>query len=220
MVINNYNSNSTGTTDKFVSSVITGTSAFDSLYVSFDYAYDAGNSSSLSDTLELQVTTDCGKTFTTVWENYGTGLQTTTGYSPGFIPNTNDWKNVSLNLFSYVGTNDFQAYFVFKGNKQNNLYIDNINLYGITVPVRLKQQGYLIYPNPFHQQFIIRNYQVPVTLQSAHIYNSMGQLIWSKEYNGKAYTLMNVDFSGPPPGVYILKLQYTDKTVVQKIVKQ
>ena len=220
MVINNYNETSTGTTDKFVSSVISETSSFDSLFISFDYAYNAGNSSSLSDTLELQVTTDCGKTFTTIWNNYGTGLQTKTGYSPGFIPTANDWENVKLNLFNYVAKNDFQVYFVFNGNQQNNLYIDNINLYGITVPARLKAQGYLIYPNPFHQQFIIRNYEVPVTLESAHIYNSIGQLMWSKEYNGQAYTLMNVDFGNAPPGVYILKLQYTDKTVVQKIVKQ
>ncbi|MGN6604009.1 MAG: choice-of-anchor J domain-containing protein [Ginsengibacter sp.] len=220
MYINNYKSLFTGTTDKFVSSVITGTATYDSIYVSFDYAYNAGNSSSLSDTLELQVTTDCGQTFKTVWEKSGTDLQTVTGYSPDFVPLSNAWKNISLNLFDVVGKNDFQVYFVFKGNKQNNVYIDNINLYGITVPARLKQQGYLIYPNPFHQQFIIRNYEVPVTLQSAHIYNSLGQLVWTKEYNGKAYTLMNVDFSGPPPGVYILKLQYTDKTVVQKIVKQ
>jgi hypothetical protein len=220
MVINNYNSNASGTTDKFVSSVITGTSGFDSIYVSFDYAYAAGNSSSLSDTLELQITTDCGQTFTTVWEKAGTDLQTITGYVPAFVPNPNAWENVSINLLNFVGSSNFQLYFVFKGNKQNNLYIDNINLYGITVPARLKQQGYLIYPNPFHQQFIIRNYEVPVTLQSAHIYNSVGQLVWSKDYYGKAYTLMNVDFSAPPPGVYILKLQYTDKTIVQKIVKQ
>lgn len=220
MVINNFNSNSTGTTDKFVSSVITSTSAFDSIYVSFDYAYAAGNSSSLSDTLELQITKDCGQTFTTVWKESGTDLQTTTGYLPAFVPYANAWRNVSLNLFGYVGSSNFQLYFVFKGNKQNNLYIDNINLYGITVPARLKQQGYLIYPNPFHQQFIIRNYRVPVNLQSAQVYNSIGQMIWSQQYNGKAYTLMPVEFTGPPPGVYILKLQYTDKTVVQKIVKQ
>lgn len=220
MVINNFNSNSTGTTDKFVSSVITSTSAFDSIYVSFDYAYAAGNSSSLSDTLELQITKDCGQTFTTVWKESGTDLQTTTGYLPAFVPHADAWRNVSLNLFGYVGSSNFQLYFVFKGNKQNNLYIDNINLYGIIVPARLKQQGYLIYPNPFHQQFIIRNYRVPVNLQSAQVYNSIGQMIWSQQYNGKAYTLMPVEFTGPPPGVYILKLHYTDKTVVQKIVKQ
>jgi hypothetical protein len=220
MFINNYHSNSTGTTDKFVSSLITGTSAFDSIYVSFDYAYSAGNSSSLSDTLELLVTTDCGQTFTTVWKNYGTDLQTVTGYQPDFVPANSGWENIKLNLFNDVGHNNFQLYFVFKGNRQNNLYIDNINLFGITVPERLKKQGYLIYPNPFHDQFIIRNYEVPVTLQSARIYNSIGKLVWAQDYYGKAYTEMNVNFDSPPPGVYILKLFYTDKTVVQKIVKQ
>jgi hypothetical protein len=220
MVIKNFNYSSTGTTDKFVSSVITGTANFDTLFVSFDYAYALGNSTNLSDTLELQVTTDCGQTFTTVWKNWGNGLQTTTDQSSGgFVPTVNDWKNVTLNLFKQVGTNDFQLYFVDKGNRQNNLYIDNINLYGITVPEKLKQQGYLIYPNPFHQQFFIRNYEVPVTLQSAHIYNSIGQLVWSKSYNGNAYTQMPVDLANVQPGVYIVKLQYSDKSVVQKIVK-
>jgi hypothetical protein len=125
-----------------------------------------------------------------------------------------------LNLFNYVGTNEFQVYFVAKSNKQNNLYVDNVNIYGVIVPPLLKQQGYLIYPNPFSQQFIIRNYQVPTTLQSAHIYNSMGQLIWSKSYNGNAYTEMQVDFGSAPAGIYILKLQYSDKTVVERIIKQ
>jgi hypothetical protein len=61
---------------------------------------------------------------------------------------------------------------------------------------------------------------VPVTLQAAHIYNSVGQLIWSKTYNGNAYTQMPVDLSGAAPGVYMIKLQYTHRTVVQKIVKE
>jgi hypothetical protein len=219
--IRNFISNSTGTIDKFVSPIISGTSNFDSLFVSFDYAYATGNSGTSADTLELQITTDCGQTFTTVWKNWGTMLETTSNRSSGeFVPNSNQWKNVNLNLFNYVGSNDFQIYFINKGNKQNNLYIDNINVYGITVPALLKEQGYLIYPNPFSQQFFIRNYQVPVNLQSAHIYNSFGQLIWKKEYNGNAYTQMPVDLSGAPPGVYIVKLQYTDKSVVQKIVKE
>ena len=221
MVVRNYNSTSTGTTNNFVSSVITGTSAFDSIFVSFDYAYAAGISANLADTFELLATTDCGQTFTTVWKNWGTGLQTTSNNSAGgFIPASSDWKNISLNLFQFVGTNDFQLYFVDKGNQQNNLYIDNINIYGITVPARLKQQGYLFYPNPFTSRFYIRNYQVPVNLQKAQIFNSVGQMIWSQSYNGNAYTLMPVDLKGAPPGVYIVKLTYTNKTVTQKIVKE
>ena len=221
MVIRSFNASSTGTTNKFVSSIISGTATVDSMFVSFDYAYAARTTSGPQDTLELQVTTDCGQTFTTVWKNWGTGLQTTQNISSSaFIPTANDWKNISINLFPYVGTKDFQIYFVDKGNKQNNLYIDNINLYGISVPQLLKEQGYLFYPNPFHNQFFIRNYEVPVTLQAAHIYNSVGQLIWSKTYNGNAYTQMPVDLSGAAPGVYMIKLQYTHRTVVQKIVKE
>ncbi|MGN6541547.1 MAG: T9SS type A sorting domain-containing protein [Ginsengibacter sp.] len=45
-------------------------------------------------------------------------------------------------------------------------------------------------------------------------------MIWSKTYNGNAYTQMPVDLSGASPGVYIIKLQYTHRTVVQKIVKE
>lgn len=220
MVIKNFNNTSTGTTDNFISSIISGTSTFDTVFVSFDYAYATSNSPALADTLELQVTTDCGQTFTTVWKDWGTDLQTTPNPAAAFVPNSTDWKNVNVNLYNYVGTNDFQIYFVDKGNKQNNLYVDNIKIYGITVPARLKKQGYLIYPNPFRQQFFIRNYEVPVNLKSARVYNTTGQLIWEKEYNGDAYTQMPVNLEGAPPGVYFVKLQYTDKSVIQKIVKE
>lgn len=221
MVIPNFNSPFAETTDRLVSPLISGTSAFDSMYVSFDYAYAIGASSGLSDTLELQLTTDCGQTITTIWKNWGAGLQTTSGTTGNrFVPTANDWRNVKLNLFNYAGTNEFQLYFNAKGNKQNNLYIDNINIYGVVLPPLLKEQGYLIYPNPFQQQFMIRNYHVPTNLQGARIYNSMGQLIWSKAYNGSAYTEMPVDLGNVPAGIYILKLQYTDKTVVQRIVKE
>jgi hypothetical protein len=221
MVIKNFDYTSTGTIDKFVSPLVSGTSAYDSIFISFDYAYATAASTNLSDTLEIQVTTDCGQTFTTIWKNWGAGLQTVASSSgTRFVPNANEWENVKLNLFNYVGTGEFQLYFVAKSNKQNNLYIDNINIYGVAVPPLLKQQGYLIYPNPFRQQFIIRNYQVPTTLQSAHIYNSMGQLVWSKAYNGNAYTEMPVDLGNAPAGIYILKLQYTDKAIVERIVKE
>ena len=221
MVIRNYDYAFTGTIDKFISSLVSGTAAYDSMYVSFDYAYAKGSSSTLADTLELQVTIDCGQTFTTVWKNWGSGLQTSSGRGGGsFVPGTDDWANINLNLFKYVNTQNFQMYFVAKGNRQNNLYIDNINIYGINVPARLKAQGYLIYPNPFRQQFIIRNYEVPVNLESARVYNTMGQMVWSQQFNGNAATEIPVDMSNAPAGVYYVKLFYTDKSIVQKIVKQ
>lgn len=223
MVIRNYNYTA-GTIDKFVSSIVTGNPAYDSLFVSFDYAYATGTTAVLPDTLELQVTTDCNQSFTTAWKKWGTDLQTIANpnNSTGarFTPHSTDWAHAKIYLSPLVGNNDFQVNFVSKGNMQNNLYIDNIHIYGKTVPALLKQQGYLFYPSPFNQQFIIRNYEVPTTLQSAAIYNSAGQLVWLKNYKGNAYTEMPVDLGSLAPGVYIVKLQYTNKTIVDRIVKQ
>ena len=98
--------------------------------------------------------------------------------------------------------------------------IDNINIYTKILPKRLKDQGYLIYPNPFISSFTIRNYRVPTTLQSVGIYNSVGQLVWAKDLNGSGYTEMTVDLGKLPGGVYIVKLKYLEKTVVERIVKQ
>lgn len=229
MFIRNRDYPVSNTTDKFVSPVVTYDAAVDSFFVSFDYAYAQGasypGSTSLPlDTLELQITQDCGQTFTTIWKKWGGDLQTvgdpnfpnTTVFTPN---SSNQWKNINLYLNPIIGKKNFQVYFVAKSNQQNDLYIDNINIYTKTLPQRLKDQGYLIYPSPFTNSFIIRNYEVPTTLQRAAVYNSVGQLVWSRELNGNGITEINVDFSKFPSGVYVVKLMYTEKTVLERIVK-
>jgi Secretion system C-terminal sorting domain len=59
--------------------------------------------------------------------------------------------------------------------------------------------------------------RVLTTLQSVGIYNSVGQLVWRKDLNGTGNTEMTVDLGNLAAGVYIVKLQYTEKTVVERI---
>jgi len=229
MVIRNFDYAATNTYDAFFSPVVKFDASVDSFFVSYDYAYlqrasFPGSSGLPMDTLELQITQDCGQTFTTIWKKWGADLQTfgdaNSATGTAFTPNNTQWKNINIYLNPFIGTKDFQVYFVAKSNHQNNLYIDNVNVYTKTLPERLKSQGYLIYPSPFRNSFIIRNYQVPITLQSISIYNATGQLIWTKNLNGTGYTEMPVDFSNEAAGIYIIKLKYTDKTVIERIVKQ
>lgn len=229
MVIRNFDYPTSNTVDNFFSPVIKYDNKVDSFFVSFDYSYAPGlsfpGSTTLPlDTLEIQLTQDCGQTFKTIWKKWGAGLQTVNDPNASgtrFTPNdANQWRNINIYLNPIIGTSNFQVYFVAKSNRQNNLYIDNINIYTKTLPQRLKNQGYLIYPSPFTNSFIIRNYRVPTTLQKIGIYNSVGQLVWAKDLNGKGNTEMAVDFSRFPGGVYIVKLMYTEKTVVERIVKQ
>lgn len=230
MVLRNYDYTTSNTTDKFVSPVVTFDPKVDSFFVSFDYACAQGaqypGSTVLPlDTLEVQITQDCGQTFTTIWKKWGEDLQTINdpNFSTAnpFMPtNNNQWRNVNIYLSPIIGNKNFQVYFVGKSNQQNNLYLDNINIYTKTLPQRLKNQGYLIYPSPFSSSFIIRNYEVPTTLQKVAIYNSVGQLVWIKDLNGRGNTEITVNLSSLAAGIYIVKLMYDEKTVVERIVKQ
>ena len=227
MVIRNFDYPVANTVDKFISPIVQFAPTVDSVSVSFDYAYGVGDrfpGSSLFpvDTLEIQLTKDCGKTFTTIWKKWGAQLQSFTGShdsSIAFVPAENMWQNVKLYLTPFISNQNFQLYFVAKSNRQNNLYIDNINIYTVTLPARLKNQGYLLYPNPFTSTLLIQHYQPPVNLKNISIYNSVGQLIFQKKYSGNANSQIFLNLSYLARGIYIVKLNYTDQTIVQRVVK-
>lgn len=232
MVVNNFNNPAAAGTTTFFSPVVINKATIDSFYVSFDYAYSPGfqypgATAFPLDTLELQVTTDCGKTFTTIYKKWGQELSTlpdptginnsnNVGYTP---QQQTEWRNVRLYLTPTVGASNFQVYFVSKGNKQNNLYVDNINISSKTLPAKLKNQGYVLYPVPFTTSFKIHHYIAPVDLQTVGVYNSVGQLVWKKDLNGMGNTEEFVDLSNMAPGVYEVKLTYSNKTIVERIVK-
>lgn len=221
MVIRNFDQVTTNTNDKFISPIISGISTYDSLIVSFDLAYALGTAAINGDidTLELQVTKDCGQTFSTVYKKWGAELQTSTS-SGRFTPTATDWKNIKVYLTPYIKTPSFQLSFVAKSNKQNNLYIDNINVYGVILPQKLKDQGYLIYPNPFLNTFSIQHFYPPINLLKIILFNSLGQKVWQNYPDPRlSNSLITVDVPNLSPGVYIINLIYKDKVIVEKIVK-
>jgi hypothetical protein len=229
MMINNFNYPYSNTKDMFVSSVVSNSTTIDSMFISFDYAYKQGfqypGSTVLPlDTLEVLVTTDCGVTYQSAWKKWGYELQTVIDPSfsdtVAFVPSSgSQWKNANVYLTPLVGNNNYQAYLVAKSNKQNNLWIDNINIYSKTLPQLLKNQGYLIYPNPFNSSFLIHHLVAPVDLQDVQVFNAAGQLVWEQGYNGDASGQITVDMRKMAKGVYALKMVYSNRTVVEKLVK-
>lgn len=226
MVIKNFSYLNENTEDVLITPRVPIVNA-DSVIVSFDYAYARGVNDPESDvlpldTLEISVSKDCGLTSTVVWKKWGEELQTVNNL-PGnieFVPNENQWKNIRLNLSGIVGSNDqVEVFFIAKSNKQNNLYIDNINIFSKTLPQKLKDQGYLIYPNPFRNSFLIHHYNAPAKLQNVQVFNSVGALLWDKRYAGNAGTEIQVNLDKLPNGVYLVKLIYSDKIVVERVVK-
>jgi PKD repeat protein len=93
----------------------------------FDVSY-APYSAAYSDSLVVEVSTDCGASFTRVYEKGGAGLATTSNSQSQFIPGgSSDWRTDSVVLSTTSG--DFVQFRIKGiGGYGNNLYIDNIRV--------------------------------------------------------------------------------------------
>lgn len=229
MVVRNFDYNMEGRADNLISPIVSGNAGFDSVFVTLKYAYAPGadfpgQPGAPQDTFEIRVTTNCGQVFSTLFKQSGSQLVTVSDPAGkkdnAFVPEKSDWDSLKFYLTPIVGASDFQVFITSKGNNRNNLWVDDVRIYGVTVPPLLKEQGYLIYPSPFRDQFIIRNLTPPSGMKSINIYNSMGQMVWRQQFNGDADKMVYVNSSAWSPGLYTVRIEYTNRVVTVPVVKQ
>ena len=80
----------------------------------------------------IYVSDDCGNTWTNVWEKAGLNLVTTSPSYNGFSwtpSNNSDWDSEVIDLSSYTNQDDFAIKFRNVNQYENNLFLDNINLW-------------------------------------------------------------------------------------------
>jgi hypothetical protein len=202
-------------------------SGADSVFLKFDLAaatYSFPGSTAIAlDTLEVLATTDCGKTFTSIYKKWGFELQTLGNPNAQtlleFYPNVAQWRTDSINVTRLLGTAN-RVRFAFKNttNFENNIFVDNVNFRTKVLPDRLKENGFLINPSPFRTSFAIQSYNV-TDLKGFAVYNSVGQLIKSQNFSSRPDNFITVDMQSHHAGVYVVKLFYSNRTVAQKVVK-
>ena len=209
--VNNYNYGVTGRIDDLYTPRVTY-SGIDSVAISFDLAAASASGGSPTDTLQVLVTKDCGNTFTSVYKKWGTDLQTVPNAVVGeFIPTSeSQWRTETVDLTTVAPTGPTQIVFRNTNNNRNNIFIDNVNLKTRILPARLKRENVIVLPNPFRKEFTVWHFQPPLDLRYISVYNSTGQLVWSKEFHGNAMKQENIDLSVRSAGVYIVRLGYVD----------
>ena len=196
-------------------------SNIDSIFLTFNLSHVTrtlpGTTGSRLDTLTILLSKDCGNTFTTIYKKWGEDLQTVNDPNfqstmLDFKPLPNQWRKDSLNLGKWLSATEplFQVMFRFSGNIENNFYLDDVNIRSQVLPQKLKNDGYLVLPNPFRSTFNIWHYQVPTSLRYVNVYNSAGQLVWSRAYPAGSEKLITVDLSSKAAGMYIVNIGYDD----------
>lgn len=135
------------------------TAAASDVYFDFDYAYRQKLAAD-NDKLDIQVSGDCGATWSSVWTKAGTALATLYPDSVGYsvIPHADSvWKHGSVNLAAYKNQN-MVIRIVATSNPSRELWgrdiwMDNFRLSNTTgVVAVVGGNGLSIYPNPAGQQ--------------------------------------------------------------------
>lgn len=117
-----------------------------SAQLTFEYAYRRYNTSS-SDSLIVYLSTDCGVTFPhrlLAKGEDGTGsFATQTTSTTAFTAGVGDWCTGTIgadcdtvDLLAFIGSNNVVIKFEGYNNYGNNLFLDNINISGTTVPLK------------------------------------------------------------------------------------
>lgn len=91
----------------------------------FDYAY-ARYGAGYSDGLKVEISTDCGTNWNTLWEAYGLDLATVSDQSNWWEPTCEDWGQLYISLSEYANQ-VVNIRFVAINGYGNSLFIDNVN---------------------------------------------------------------------------------------------
>ncbi len=126
-----------------------------SVQMTFQVAYrmlsDPTLTPNWSDSLRVDVSTDCGATWTNLYFKYSTALTTITPpfSTTAFVPGPNDWRLETLNLTPYAGNNNLLLRLKASSDYENNMYVDDINITGtIGIETIGLKNTMTVYPNP------------------------------------------------------------------------
>jgi len=186
----------------------------------FDVSHRNYNATYLEQ-LIVEVSTDCGANWSTVYDKAGTVLATNGASTSAFTPTTAaQWRTETVTLGSLSGNQDVLIAFKLVNGYGNNLYLDNINV--VSNPIGIKQNevftSVTIYPNPASEMTNIAvnsNISEDVTIS---IYNTIGQLISTQKakfvQGENKIELNTADFAN---GIYNIEFQSKSGKLVQKL---
>ena len=140
MVFDNYNFDDSGNSDEMRLPKL-NFSAYSAAQMTFHVAYApfVQNGQTFADGLQVIVSTDCGTTWSTIYDKAGTtvaagNLPTVAAITTQFTPTAAQWRQETVDLTSYVGQANVIIAFKNMAAYGNRLFIDNINLTGTAVP--------------------------------------------------------------------------------------
>ena len=196
----------------------------DSVFLSFHVAAAAyvplQTPAHIFDSLKISVSSDCGKTFKTIYRKAGASLVTrAVPVEEDFIPLPSEWRKDSVSLHEFIGKTQLLVSFEAVNAFGNNIYLDDVQLYSKEMNATLKEKGFLVSPNPVSSILNIKMLPQADPLLSIQIFSLTGQKI--KEIHPRSAELSwEIDVSDLPAGLYVVRAVFRGKSVTEKVIKK
>lgn len=191
--------------------------------VSFWFAHKLYSSSYPDDQLQVDVSTDCGTTWTTLWSQTGTALTngsalyTTSAYT---APVATEWVQRTVSLAAYNYTPSLLLRIRGISGYSNNLFLDDINITG-TIVTGVEDQtieNVTLAPNPTTG---LVNISMPSVLSGdllISIMDQTGRIL--HQISGPATPEATIDLSNHADGMYLIRIQNGDYQKVHRVMLQ
>jgi hypothetical protein len=199
-----YTSGSTG--DLFIAPVNLSNVAEPGL--SFDVAYRGYSAASPeNDKLQVFVSSNCGTTWTSVYDKQGTNLSTGATQTAAFTPSSAaDWRRETVSLAAVAGQSEVFVKFVGTSNYGNNIYIDNINISSVANVEESQMSNISVFPNPATESVNVMFEAIGSEFQ-VNLMDITGRLMNSQVLSGVSGTqTVTFPVSNLAKGSYIVKI--------------
>lgn len=221
--LQNNNINIENTKDILTSSVL-DVSGNDEVYISYSWAFAHKNSTETDDRLKVLISYNCGESWIIKKIHRGTtDLPSSGSTSSTFIPDDqSEWKSnsITINNPSQI-TSGFKIKFEFTARGGNNIYLDNINIYGSSVTSinDLFDTKDILVPNPVSGLLTINiPNEFKSNKSSVSIYDVSGRVVTNFTNVNQSIQTNTNNLS---PGVYFVSiLDHLGKQIGLKLIVQ
>lgn len=206
-----------GQKDYLISPKFDLTNASSSTLLKFDVAY-AQYSSSSNDQLEVFASSDCGTTWTSVYNTAGAALSTAPPTTGIFVPEWYEWRREFIYIPAFLGKPEVLFQFRTTSNYGNNLYIDSVEVSEeATVGLRIEKKvsGFIVYPNPSAGSVSLESNETVHELSVMNLLGTVVKIYPTTDLNRK---LLQLDLSDLPVGTYIIKGHAGSEIFVRKLL--
>lgn len=183
--------------------------------LSFDLAH-APYPGGYSDSLEVLASTDCGSSWTRIYNKSSATMSTAIETTSEFIPASDEWRTEIVDLAQFNGASLFFLMFRAINANGNNLYIDNVNISNTpnTTFLRELNPGSLnirIYPNPAGATAYLELKDQSRKDHSIRVFDVLGKEIFP-QVTKKSDDVEFIDVTSLPAGIYFIEVAQGEYT--------